>query len=714
MTTRRGFRFSIRAKLLLASLCLLIVPWLGYQYIQALEGYLRQAQEEKLLDRVSQLASLMRDRSDLFHGQPGPATAIDAHIYVRPLQSPIQLDGYDDDWDPYTDRRLTLGNEHGNDLSVHYRAGVFRDYLYLLFEVSDDHVVYRRPDSLRLDKNDYLDIGIQDRDGVFRHFRLATISPGWINAYLLANDATRGVARGAVAQRTEYRIKGEWQEVAGGYNIEIRMPVDMIGGRIAFEVADVDDSATRVVEARVGNGDTEHPDGLGSIVMPSPAMEALLQRLQKPANRIWVIAPGYRVIGRAGSLELHTDDNASDFRYDRDAKTEDTGFIQAFYRLLLDQPSIEVNDRLTSTSRLDVPAVRMALSGRAQVSRRQAMGQSTSIITAAHPVYVGDELAGAVAIEETSDSVLILQNRAIEVLVNMSVLAFMLTIVVLLLFATRLSLRVRRLHNDVDSSIAPDGRIKGVITSPTATDEIGDLGRSFHAMQQRLAQYNRYLETMASKLAHELRTPITIIRSSLENLDRKNFDNETRTYLSRAHEGIERLSGILGRMSEATHLEQTIQQEPLQRFVPYTVVASCVDAYRQVHPQHQFSFYGDDRARTAEIDGAAELLAQMLDKLVDNAVDFARPKTAIEIALQHQGKWLVLSVANEGPTLPQEMRDSLFDSMVSLRHGRSEQAHLGLGLYIVRLIADYHLGQLSVDDLPERRGVIFRVDLPLP
>ena len=113
MTAQRGFRFSIRAKLLLASLSLLVVPWLGYQYIQALEGYLRQAQEEKLLDRVALLASLMRDRSDLFQVQPGPATAIDAHIYISPLQSPIQLDGYEDDWAPYGDRRQMLGDDHG-------------------------------------------------------------------------------------------------------------------------------------------------------------------------------------------------------------------------------------------------------------------------------------------------------------------------------------------------------------------------------------------------------------------------------------------------------------------------------------------------------------------------------------------------------------------------------------------------------------------------
>jgi two-component system sensor histidine kinase ChvG len=706
---RRGFRFTIRAKLLLASLSLLVVPWLGYQYIQALEAYLRQAQEEKLLERVSLVASLMHGQPELFHVQPGPATTIDSHIYVRPLHSPIQLDGYADDWSVYDDRRLPLGSVNpGDDLNVTYRFGVLNDYLYVIFDVKDDHVVYRQPNSLHLDRSDHLRIGIQDPGGKYKRYRLTTIAPGWVNAYRMSKTSGK-----MLPLQPEFRIKGEWQEVAGGYNIEIRIPVEMIGGRLSFAIADVDDAATREVEALAANGDTERRDGLGSIVIPSAQMEALLQRLQKPLNRIWVIDPEYRVIGMAGSL-VQADDSADAYMRESGAAGQERSIVQAFYRLVLDQPGNGFRDRLSSASRLDDPAVKAALTGKAEASRRQTADEKISVITAAHPVYVGDKLAGAVAIEETSDSILILQNRAIEALVNLSVLAFLLTIGVLLLFATRLSLRVRRLRNEVDASIAPDGRVQGSIRFFRAGDELGDLGRSFHNMHQRLAQYNRYLETMASKLAHELRTPITIVRSSLDNLSVERPDEKTRTYLDRAHDGIDRLSGILGRMSEATHLEQTIQQEEAQRFAPHIVVKSCVDGYRLAHPQRLIDFVSDNAAETAEITGSAELLAQLLDKLVSNALDFAIPDTVISIALERQGNKLILSVANEGPELPQEMRDNLFDSMVSMRQGKTEQPHLGLGLYIARLIADYHHAHVEVANLASRQGVIFRVIFPLP
>lgn len=706
MSEKRGFRFTIRVKLLLASLTLLVVPWLGYRYIQALETYLRQAQAQKLLERVSLIASLMHGQPELFRVQSGPPTSIDSHIYVRPLHSPIQLDGYADDWRDYGDRRQGLGHgDYGNDLTVTYRFGVLSDYLYLIFEIKDDHIVYREPDSLHLDKCDHLRIGIQDRSGAYKRYRIATMAPGWVNAYLMPEDS-----RQTLPLRPELRIKGDWEEVAGGYNIEIRIPVDMIGGRLAFAVADVDDRETRDIELVAGNGDTERIEGLGSVVIPSAQMEMLLQRLQMPLSRIWVIDPAYRVIGMAGSL-VPEDAGSDNDSPENDREVHGAGIVRAFYRLILAQPGNDVEDGLSTESRFDDPAVVRALAGEKKVTWRRTGDGKTSIITAAHPIYVQGNLAGAVALEETSNSILILQNRAIEALVNLSVLAFFLTIGVLLLFATRLSLRVRRLRDEVDASIGSDGRVQGMIAHTNANDELGDLGLSFRGMHERLAQYNRYLETMAAKLAHELRTPITIVRSSLDNLQRDRFDDAERTYLERANGGVERLSGILARMSEATHLEQTIRQEERRPFNPYMVISACVEGYRLAHPERMFEL---DCGVTGDIavDGSAELLAQLLDKLVCNALEFANPDTAIAIALRQANARLVLSVANEGPELPKEMRDHLFDSMVSMREGKSDQPHLGL--YIVRLIADFHHAAIAVDDLPVRSGVVFRVSFPLP
>ena len=99
----------------------------------------------------------------------------------------------------------------------------------------------------------------------------------------------------------------------------------------------------------------------------------------------------------------------------------------------------------------------------------------------------------------------------------------------------------------------------------------------------------------------------------------------------------------------------------------------------------------------------------MLDKLAENAVDFAAAGTAIRVFLGPDGR---LRIENQGPPLPDAIRDSLFDSMVSLRSERTGGApHLGLGLYIARLIAEFHGGALRAENLSGGGGVAFEAQL---
>jgi signal transduction histidine kinase len=99
----------------------------------------------------------------------------------------------------------------------------------------------------------------------------------------------------------------------------------------------------------------------------------------------------------------------------------------------------------------------------------------------------------------------------------------------------------------------------------------------------------------------------------------------------------------------------------------------------------------------------------MLDKLVDNAVDFSKPGDTVTITVDSTDRDFMLTVTNPGPPLPEKMRTQLFDSMVSMRSGHSTR-HLGLGLYIARLVASGHGGGISAANV--QGGVAFKVTLP--
>ncbi len=699
---------TIRAKLLLASLTLLLVPWLGYHYIQDLESYLRGEQEQRLLSRATLLAAVMGEHSAHFSrgAKPqGSATTAD-HLYVRPLRYAIQLDGYLDDWHHYPERvRTFVHPDNPQDLKISYRLGTYGDYLYLVLEIEDDQLLYRQPNSLRLDRSDHLRIGLLDRAGNFARYWITTISPGWVNAYRIPDKGS------GETPQPEFRIKGEWQETARGYTIEIRLPTSMIGTRFSFALADVDDPQSRAIETLAGTGDTRSAGQLSTIVIPLPEMTALLERLRRAGERIWVVDSSYRVLALAGDIK--GGERPSPYLPEQAAQEEaplPSRIMRVVLRLILQQSLNEFDDDLSAASRLEGPSVRSALQGRGAARWRQTGNPQVSILTVAQPVYRDGEVIGAVTIEESSNSILILQNRALEILISLSTVAFVLTVFVLLAFSTRLSMRVRRLRNEADHAIAADGRVLGGITPSRAGDELGDLSRSFAAMVERLGHYNRYLETMAGKLAHELRTPVSVVRSSLDNLHPEQCAAEAQRYQQRAREGIDRLSRLLSRMSEATRLEQTLQQEETRRFDLAEVVAGCVEGYRLVHPGQRFELQPADAE--LPLNGSPDLIAQMLDKLISNACDFSPPEQPVTLRLSQQRDTIELVIGNSGPTLPREMQDNLFDSMVSLRQARSDEPHLGLGLYIARLIVAFHGGTISARNRSDGSGVEFRLSLP--
>jgi dedicated sortase system histidine kinase len=333
------------------------------------------------------------------------------------------------------------------------------------------------------------------------------------------------------------------------------------------------------------------------------------------------------------------------------------------------------------------------------------------VVSAAHPIWVGDSVKGAVIVEETGNAVLAQRNLAFERLFNIVLAVLLVGSLALTLYATWLSSRIRRLRDDAELAIDEQGRVRAPLASSNAGDEIGDLSRSFASVLLRLSDYASYQEKMAGRLSHELRTPIAVVRSSLDNLKQTPLPNDARVYMVRAQEGLARLTTILTRMTEAARLEQSLSEAERERFDLANVVAGCVDGYRQAYPTASIAFVRP--LSQIMLVGAPDLIAQMLDKLVANAVEFGKDGV-IDVSLTRDEGDVLLSVSNEGPPLPEMQAGHLFDSMVSVRGGGdAAEPHLGLGLYIVRLIAEFHGGHAQAANRPDAAGVVVSVRLPL-
>ena len=134
--------------------------------------------------------------------------------------------------------------------------------------------------------------------------------------------------------------------------------------------------------------------------------------------------------------------------------------------------------------------------------------------------------------------------------------------------------------------------------------------------------------------------------------------------------------------------------------------------YRLAHRERDFSVSTD--AGPFPVHGAPDLVAQMLDKLAANAVEFSPAGSSIRFTLERDGMTARLTVANDGPPLPADMQDRLFESMISVRDNKApDDPHLGLGLYIVRLIVEFHGAKASARNSTDGSGVEIEIDFPL-
>ncbi len=163
-------------------------------------------------------------------------------------------------------------------------------------------------------------------------------------------------------------------------------------------------------------------------------------------------------------------------------------------------------------------------------------------------------------------------------------------------------------------------------------------------------------------------------------------------------------------MSEASRLEAAVASADWETVDLAALVAACVEGYRTVYPGRTLTV--DLPEEPVRCHCAPDLLAQALDKLVDNAVSLTGAGGAHHYQPGGQGQLAAPAGQQYGHAVAGHAPDQLFDSLVSVREPGAGGLHLGLGLHIVRLVAEAHGGSVAAENLPDDGGVVFVLHLP--
>ncbi|HEY5567086.1 MAG TPA: ATP-binding protein [Gammaproteobacteria bacterium] len=679
---------SLRLQLLAFGLLTLLLPWAGMRFVQQMETALRNGLEGSLQASAATVAAaleseLARDGTAL----PAVVARAGETVYAHPLGAAPEVDGRRDDW--------RLGELPGLALDAAHTiwAGTYGRFAYVYVDVADQNLVYESSPG-RTPHGDRVVLLLAAADAPPLWLLLLTAAPGAFRAQYTEPGSF------APSGRFEDRIVAAWHESSRGFAVEARIPLSFVEAALGVGIVDVDADGGGYVRATVASWDMAGTDA-GTFVHRRDAVQTMLGQFTRSGDRYRVLdGAGWTVADTSGVVPI----------VDRFA-VQDGGLVESFFRYALRREDPLYATLETPPGRLADPKLRRALEGEAAVAWYRESADASAIVAAAVPIRAQTGVQGAVLLEQASDPILTLTNRALLRLVTFTVAVSVIAAVGLLAYASFLSFRIRRLAHAAETALGPKGEINILLPGRAARDEIGDLTRSFGDLLGRLREYTEYRRTLTSKLAHELRTPLAIVSTSLDNLEHEAREPSAAPYLERLRDGASRLDSILVAMNAATRIEQAINETEPESFDLGAVVAACGNAYADVYPQREIVCSVPTGRCMAR--GSSELIAQLLDKLVENAASFSPPGSRIDIELVEATDALVLSVENSGPTLPARMRRELFDSLVSIRDLSDDRhPHLGLGLHIVALIAKFHGGHAEAEDLPDRSGVVFRVRLP--
>ncbi len=694
---------NLRRQLLIASLLLLTLPWAGCQFVREMEGSMRQGQEQALQATAIAVAAALKDKPKLLYPFPqrlveeaSKNTGSNRSLYAYPVDREIILDGYDDGWEDIEFQQFE-STSNDTPMTVRYKAATKAGRLFLFLQIEDRDVVFHNPALSREPNGDRLILRTW-LDNRRQEYVIATPAPGKVRASYHEKIYIKGNAS---------RIRGQWQDTTTGYNLELEIPLSLTGGRLGFFVINASNNSGGGFKT-LGNAsplDMAPPPWL--IYSPN-ALQLAVAPFQQHHRQLQIVDKTGWLLANASMLQSNAVEEVN-----TSGPGETFWLLRVLYRAILSRDTPLAPPPMPRAGKLESDEITAVMSGYPGNHWYSNPGNSShSLLSSASPITDGKQLIGAVIIRQGSEEYLSLTDRAFSKLLGYSILAMGVGVFGLLAFASLLSWRIRKLSTAAANIVREDGSLGEDFPVSKARDEVGELSRRYAQMLEKLREHNDYLRTLSRKLSHELRTPIAVIQTSLENLEHQEntSKNSNTVYISRARAGLARLNSILTAMSEANRLEESIHGNSPREMNIIPLLREVFSAYKVLYKPHILKLECDSAEATVNV--VPELIVQALDKLMDNAASFCNEKGRIILAVRREEEQLLLSVSNDGSTLPESLRNSLFDSMVSSRQGSSENVHLGLGLYIVRLIADFHGGSVQAHNKSDGGGVIFTITLP--
>lgn len=352
--------------------------------------------------------------------------------------------------------------------------------------------------------------------------------------------------------------------------------------------------------------------------------------------------------------------------------------------------------------------VATALSGTTERAVRKTE-QGGLILSTAVPVQRYRQVLGALMLSLDGDEIdTAVREVRFEIL---SIFAFTLLVTVLLslYLASTITRPIQRLAHAAELVRNNRHRRIDIPDFGGRKDEIGDLSRSIRSMTEELWRRLDAIEGFAADVAHEIKNPLTSLRSAVETASRVEDPERQRRLLAVIVDDVERLNRLITDISSASRIAAEISREEEERVDIGGLLGALAEVYGAARedrggPRVRAELSEPDRLA---VNGHEGRLVQVLRNLIENAVSFSPPEGMVCLRSHRENGDVVIVVEDDGPGLPDGKLEAVFDRFYTERpQGEKFGTHSGLGLSISRQIIEAHEGTIRAENRKSPAGDI--------
>lgn len=342
------------------------------------------------------------------------------------------------------------------------------------------------------------------------------------------------------------------------------------------------------------------------------------------------------------------------------------------------------------------------------------------LLSASVPVQYYKHVVGAVLVSRTDKAI---QASMFDVRLAIGKLFLgTLAITVLLSFylARGISRPVHRLAAAAErvrsNEAGGQGRADDLPDLSHRQDEIGDLSVSLRAMTTALWQRMDAIERFAADVAHEIKNPLTSMRSAVETVVRTNNPEHQKKLLAILQDDVQRLDRLISDISDASRLDAELSRAQSETLDLTPLLSTLGEVYSTVAEQQQVTLevgLPADGTQPLVVRGLEDRLVQVIRNLVGNALSFSPAESVLRLAARRVGPSIEITVEDQGPGIQVGKEQAIFERFYSERpQGEKFGTHSGLGLSISKQIVEAHGGTITAQNRQGQTGACFTVTLP--